>query len=149
MLASNVEARRRGGYTLMKRRPLPLFLLLLLSSAVFAQAQDSTFIAGATLRLGMTRDEVSSLIGASYDGGGSDGSGVGDRGTFSIIKEEWRMKSPFERFLAETLKEFEQHLTNERLEERVRDQRLRGAREYAVFLLGRPHRKGERTKGTI
>ena len=28
-------------------------------------------------------------------------------------------------------------------------QRMRGAREFAVFLLGRGHRKGERTKGRI
>ena len=59
------------------------------------------------------------------------------------------MKSPFEEFLAEALKKFENHLKSEGLVKEAIDHRMRGAREFAVFLLGRPHRKGERTKGTI
>ncbi len=58
------------------------------------------------------------------------------------------MKLPFERFISEALKEFEQHLKKEGIEG-ARDQRMRGAREFAVFLIGRPHHKGERTKGRI
>ena len=58
------------------------------------------------------------------------------------------MKPPFERFLSEALKKFEQHLKKERIEA-AREQRLRGATDFAVFLIGRPHHKGERTKGTI
>jgi len=58
------------------------------------------------------------------------------------------MKPPFERFLDETLKEFELHLKSEGIQG-AREQRMRGAREFAVFLLGRPHRKGEVTKGKI
>ncbi len=58
------------------------------------------------------------------------------------------MKPPFERFLDEALKEFELHLRSEGIKG-SREQRMRGAREFAVFLLGRPHRKGEVTKGKI
>jgi hypothetical protein len=58
------------------------------------------------------------------------------------------MKPPFDRFLDETLKEFELHLKSEGIQG-AREQRPRGAREFAVFLLGRPHRKGEVTKGKI
>ena len=58
------------------------------------------------------------------------------------------MKPPFERFLDEALKEFETHLRNEGIQG-AREQRMRGAREFAVFLLGRPHRKGEVTKGKM
>jgi hypothetical protein len=59
------------------------------------------------------------------------------------------MKPLCERFLDEALKEFETHLRNEGIQEATREQRMRGAREFAVFLLGRPHRKGEVTKGKI
>lgn len=56
---------------------------------------------------------------------------------------------PLERFLQASLKEFEQHLRGEGLKEGPIDHRMRGAREFARFLLGRPHTKGEQTKGTI
>ncbi len=59
------------------------------------------------------------------------------------------MKSPFEEFLTEALKRFENHLKSEGLVKEAIDHRMRGAREFAVLLLGHPHRKGERTKGTI
>lgn len=59
------------------------------------------------------------------------------------------MKPPFERFLKSALKEFEGHLRREGLKEGPIDHRMRGAREFAVFLLGRPHQKYEVTKGQI
>ena len=59
------------------------------------------------------------------------------------------MKPPLERFLENALKEFERHLRGERLKEGPIDHRMRGAREFAVFLLGRPHRKHEVTKDRI
>lgn len=58
------------------------------------------------------------------------------------------MNPPFERFLDQALKEFEAHLRNEGIQG-AREQRMRGVQEFAVFLLGRPHRKGEVTKGKI
>ncbi len=58
------------------------------------------------------------------------------------------MNKPFEQFITDQLKHFEQHLIQEQILG-ARDQRMRGAREFAVFLVGKPHRKGERTKGTI
>ena len=57
--------------------------------------------------------------------------------------------SLFEEFMGQALEKFEQHLRDEKLNEEPMEQRMRGAREFAVFLLGRPHRKGERTKGRI
>ena len=59
------------------------------------------------------------------------------------------MKLPLEEFLEGNLKEFEKHLKTEQLKDGPIDHRVRGAREFARFLLGRPHRKNERTKGTI
>jgi hypothetical protein len=56
------------------------------------------------------------------------------------------MKPPFERFLEDALKEFEQHLQRERLEAGPIKARMRGARQFARLLIGRPHRKHERTK---
>jgi hypothetical protein len=58
------------------------------------------------------------------------------------------MKPPLERFLDQALKEFEDHLRNEGITG-AREQRMRGAREFAVFLLSRPQKKGEVTKGKI
>lgn len=45
---------------------------------------------------------------------------------------------PFEEFLERALREFEQQLMHESLTERVRENRLRGARDFAVYLLGKP-----------
>lgn len=56
--------------------------------------------------------------------------------------------TPFDRFVQESLKGFEQHLEAEEIRGAA-DQRMRGAREFALYLLGRPHKKGQRTKGTI
>jgi hypothetical protein len=64
------------------------------------------------------------------------------------LAKEGSMKPPFERFLDDALKGFELHLKAERIQG-SREQRMRGAREFALFLLGRPHRKGEVTKGKI
>ena len=57
--------------------------------------------------------------------------------------------SLFEDFMGQALEKFELHLRDEKIKEEPLQQRMRGAREFAVFLLGRPHRKGERTKGRI
>ena len=59
------------------------------------------------------------------------------------------MKAPMEKFLEAALKDFEGHLRREGLKEGPIDHRMRGAREFALFLLGRPHRKYEVTKGRI
>ncbi len=56
------------------------------------------------------------------------------------------MKAPFQRFLEESLKGFEQHLRNENLKAGPIEHRMRGARQFARFLTGRPHQKGKRTK---
>ena len=57
--------------------------------------------------------------------------------------------SLFEEFMGQALEKFELHLKNEGIKQNPLEQRMRGAREFAVFLLGRGHRKGERTKGRI
>lgn len=57
--------------------------------------------------------------------------------------------APFDRFVEESLKGFSKHLQAEGLKPDPSDQRMRGAREFALYLLGRPHKKGQRTKGTI
>ena len=53
------------------------------------------------------------------------------------------MRPPFEKFLAQALKEFERHLRKELTERAVRE-RMLGARQFAAFLTGREHRKGRR-----
>ncbi|MGH7323078.1 MAG: hypothetical protein ACREJ9_00340 [Candidatus Rokuibacteriota bacterium] len=45
---------------------------------------------------------------------------------------------PFEEFVRQALREFERQTRGERVDEHLREQRLRGARDFAVFLLGRP-----------
>ena len=59
------------------------------------------------------------------------------------------MKAPFEQFLEDTLKEFEQHLRRQGLKDGPIDHRMRGAREYVRLLVEQPHKKHERTKGTV
>jgi transcriptional regulator with XRE-family HTH domain len=56
--------------------------------------------------------------------------------------------APFDRFIEESLKGFARHLQDEDIKGAF-EQRMRGAREFALYLLGRPHKKGQRTKGTI
>ncbi len=53
---------------------------------------------------------------------------------------------PFERFIEESLKEFETHLQNIGMGGAT-ESRLRGARQFARFLVGRPADKDEVTKG--
>jgi hypothetical protein len=53
---------------------------------------------------------------------------------------------PFERFIEETLKEFEQHLRTIGIAG-AREQRMRGARQFARFLVGRPTGKHEVANG--
>lgn len=45
---------------------------------------------------------------------------------------------PFEAFVQQALRDFERQVRRERVDDRLREQRLRGARDFAVFLLGRP-----------
>lgn len=57
------------------------------------------------------------------------------------------MKQPFEVFLQQMLEQFRKHLAQEGLKARPIEHRMLGARQFARFLLGTPHSKGERTKG--
>ena len=82
--------------------------------------------------------------------------GIVVRAQRSVKTKEATMKmktlfdnSLFEEFMGQALEKFEQHLRNEGIKQNPLEQRMRGAREFAVFLLGRGHRKGERTKGRI
>jgi hypothetical protein len=59
------------------------------------------------------------------------------------------LKPPFEQLIEQSLKDFEAHLRAEGMTSNTRTDRMKGAREFAVFLLGRPHKKGEITKGRI
>ena len=58
-------------------------------------------------------------------------------------------KPPFDEFIEERLKGFEEHLQRERLRPSSIEQRMRGAREFATYLIGRPHRFRQQTKGKI
>jgi len=58
-------------------------------------------------------------------------------------------KTLFEEFISQALGQFEQHLRKEKMKEGSIQQRMRGATEFARYLTDRPHRRGERTKGTI
>ena len=57
--------------------------------------------------------------------------------------------TPFERFVQDTLQSFEDHLRSEGMTTNTITDRMKGAREFARYIVGRPHRKNERTKGTI
>jgi len=59
------------------------------------------------------------------------------------------LKPPFEQFIEQSLKDFEVHLNTEGMTKNTKTDRMKGAREFAVFLVGRPHKKGEVTKGKI
>ena len=58
-------------------------------------------------------------------------------------------KPPFDEFIEQRLKGFEEHLQSERLRPSSIEQRMRGAREFATYLIGRPHRFRQQTKGKI
>ncbi|HEY3198332.1 MAG TPA: hypothetical protein VGJ57_09980 [Nitrospirales bacterium] len=58
-------------------------------------------------------------------------------------------KPPFDQFIEERPKGFEEHLESERLRPSSIEQRMRGAREFATYLIGRPHRFRQQTKGKI
>ena len=51
----------------------------------------------------------------------------------------------FREFVEQSLADFEQHLHREELEQPTIEMRLRGARQFALLLLGEPHQKGEVT----
>ena len=58
-------------------------------------------------------------------------------------------KPPFDEFLEHSLRGFEQHLQSERMKPASIEQQMRGAREFATYLIGRPHRYRQRTKGKL
>jgi hypothetical protein len=73
---------------------------------------------------------------------------------FSRFEEENVMKPPLEDFLSQALKDFEAHLRGpadpkQQRREPTIGHRLRGATQFAAFLLGKPAQKNERIKGTI
>ena len=51
----------------------------------------------------------------------------------------------FREYIEQSLADFEKHLRLEGLEERTIEMRLRGARQFALLLLGEPHEKGDVT----
>jgi hypothetical protein len=51
----------------------------------------------------------------------------------------------FREFVEQSLADFEQHLRSEEQEPRTIEMRLRGARQFALLLLGDPPQKGEAT----
>jgi hypothetical protein len=51
----------------------------------------------------------------------------------------------FREFVEQSLSDFEGHLRREGLEASTIEMRLRGARQFALLLLGEPHQKGEAT----
>jgi hypothetical protein len=53
---------------------------------------------------------------------------------------------PFDKFIEDVLRDFEKHLHAIGIRGAT-DQRLRGARQFARFLVGRPAKKDEVTKG--
>jgi hypothetical protein len=48
-------------------------------------------------------------------------------------------------FIEQSLSDFERHLRREGLEEATIEMRLRGARQFALLLLGEPQQKGDAT----
>jgi hypothetical protein len=66
-----------------------------------------------------------------------------------MARREGVMKSPFEKFLADALEGFERHLEDEKLAPRAREFRMRGAEQFALFLLGKPAQKHGRSKGAV
>ena len=51
----------------------------------------------------------------------------------------------FREFVEQSLSDFEGHLRREGLEASTIEMRLRGARQFALLLLGEPHQKAEAT----
>jgi hypothetical protein len=60
-----------------------------------------------------------------------------------------RENMTFRDFVEQSLSDFEEHLRREELEPATIDLRLRGARQFALLLLGEPPRKGEATTGRL
>ena len=59
------------------------------------------------------------------------------------------INAPFHKFISKSLVEFKKHLEKNNMKEGSIEQRMRGATEFAKFLVGEPHSYNERTKGTI
>jgi len=57
--------------------------------------------------------------------------------------------TPFKNFISKSLVDFQKHLEKNETKEGTIEQRMRGTREFARFLVGEPHAINERTKGTI
>lgn len=56
---------------------------------------------------------------------------------------------PFRIFVSKSLKDFQNHLKSLGMKEDTIKQRMRGATEFAKYLVGEPHKYNEQTKGTI
>lgn len=59
------------------------------------------------------------------------------------------MKPPLQQFLAQALKDFETHLKKQGDQPATIAHRLRGAEQFARFLLGTLTQKGEKSKGSV
>lgn len=55
----------------------------------------------------------------------------------------------FRDFISQALKDFEKHLKAQKMSDTTIRERMKGAREFARFLVNEPHLYGERTKDTI
>lgn len=55
----------------------------------------------------------------------------------------------FRDFISQALKDFETHLKQQKMTDNTITDRMKGAREFARFVVGEAHLYGERTKDTI
>jgi hypothetical protein len=55
----------------------------------------------------------------------------------------------FRNFISAALKDFKKHLQVQKMKDSTITERMKGATEFAKFLVGEPHQYGERTKDTI
>ena len=59
------------------------------------------------------------------------------------------MSNLFRDFISNCLRGFEEHLLGLGMSDNTITERMKGAREFARFLVGDPHDFNEQTKGTI
>ena len=57
--------------------------------------------------------------------------------------------NPFRQFIHNSLDDFQKHLKQIGMEDSTIGQRMRGATEFARYLVGEPHDYNEQTKDTI
>lgn len=58
-------------------------------------------------------------------------------------------QNPFRQFIGNSLEDFRKHLNQIGMKDSTIDQRMRGATEFARYLIGDPHEFNEQTKGTM